>query len=74
MKDVDGREYAKQPELKAGDRLQVDDNFDCMEGWSAKEVEADEKEFYVHCSCGRHYLDGQGEFDDDIIGIYKLPT
>ena len=75
MQDRDAREYVKQPDLNAGDKIQVDDDFDCMNGWSVKEVKDDENGLYLICSCGRHYIDGHGEFDDDtLIGIYKLPT
>lgn len=75
-KDVNGREYARLSELKPGDRVQVDDGFDCMEPWSIKEVQCNENgDWFINCSKVEHDLYGQLMDDrDHLMGIYKEPT
>lgn len=74
MMDKQGREYAKLSELKAGDKVEVDADFDCMKPGSEKEVKSDAKGLYVDCEADGHYLAGQADNGEDLIGIYKVMT
>lgn len=60
----------KLDEIKAGDRVEVDDGFPCMPA-GKKIVKADEAGgLYVLCTEGPHYLDGQvDEPDGDLVGV-----
>jgi hypothetical protein len=73
--DVNGRAYAKLSSLKAGDIVQVDGDFTCIGKWQERPVEHDgEREgpqgLYIKCRSGRHYLDGQADDGDTLIGVY----
>lgn len=60
-------------ELKPGDVLIADADFDCMESGGSYLVKTDEQaDLYVQCRCGRHYLDGQTDDDGKtLIGLSK---
>lgn len=87
VQDINGREYAKLSELKAGDIIQVDEGFEgCFIPWSQlKLVEIDGQLAAIHNApeCGAceghggpdcpHFLDGQiADDNDSLIGIYKV--
>jgi hypothetical protein len=77
-KDKNGREYAHFAEVKEGDKLEIDDGFDCMIAGSIKEVVLDyDNELAVKCNGGDmdndeiyHTLDG--DKDGYLIGMYKV--
>lgn len=74
MKDVHGREYASVYDLKAGDTVTFDDDFNC--GLNSQETRKvfQDGGLYVLCKEGRHYLSGLKN-KTYYIGIYKLePT
>lgn len=77
-RDIQGREYARLSQLKAGDRVQVDRDFTCIIPFSIRIVREDEQGLYIKCIEGNHYLDGQldeADGDDQIlIGIYPAPV
>ena len=57
--------------IKKGDKLIPDEGFDCMSPKQEYAVKMDTiGELYVSCKCGRHYLDGQLNTDDDYVGLY----
>lgn len=70
--DIDGRAYARLSELKAGDAVTVDGDFDCMDKGDVREVEADaDGALFIACRDGKHILDRQAQADGDtLIGIY----
>ncbi len=74
MKDTFAREYANLSHMKVGTRLQADRGFECIEHDAILTVSQDDRGFYVPCACGKHYLDGQLDFDDkdSLIGLYPV--
>lgn len=66
-------QFAKASEVKAGDTLVADSGFDCIESGAHLVVEADDKGgLFVACKEGRHYLEGQLDFDGEGGGIGLL--
>lgn len=74
MKDLEGREYAKYSELKAGDKLEADCGFNCLKDGQIVYVRGEGENLFVNCADGKHNLDGQiyDENDDSLIGLYKV--
>lgn len=74
--DLNGREYAKAGQLKAGDEVQVDDGFTCLRANSTHTVFSGKNcpdALYIKCDKGIHWLDGQLAADGEtLIGVYKL--
>ena len=65
--------WAKKGEVQAGDILQADDGFTCLESGSRLTVEADDDgDLYVKCGDGSHHLDGQLNADDEYVGLVKV--
>lgn len=74
MQDKQGREYAKLSQLKPGDCLQADSGFECMSPRELFEVKQhDCGELYINCRDGKHFLVGQTDNNEDIIGLYYCP-
>lgn len=71
MLDAQGRAYAKLNELKVGDVIELDDGFDCKEMGTCR-VCKDEQGLYFICSEGHHYLDGQADNGNDLVGVYHF--
>lgn len=67
--DTTGRAYAKLSEVKAGDVLELDAGFDCVASGPVT-VEENDGRLFFQCSRGHHYLEGQAEETDDLIGVY----
>lgn len=81
---IDGREWARLSNLKAGDRVELDDGFTCGIAGKTLTVLQDEDGLFVPCDGGdiseephatnerKHYLDGQiSEVDNDhLVGIW----
>ena len=58
----------KYSELKDGMVVWADDGFDCLN--SGEHVVRDyHGEFYIECSHGKHFLEGQCDSDDTLVGI-----
>lgn len=73
--DTQGRPYARLSELRAGDRVVLDDGFDCMDGWEEQALLEDNLGLHVTCELERHYIDAQLEPDGDtLVGIYRAGT
>ena len=78
--DVDGREYARLSRLKAGDRIEADGGFTCMRPGAVLTVAADARgELYVPCDGpdddpdpGKHFLCGQADDGDHLVGMYPV--
>jgi hypothetical protein len=70
--DVHGREYAKLSELKPGDRLEIDGGFPCIHRGRKRTVRRDEGGLFVGCLSGQHYLDGQADDGEHLVGMYPV--
>lgn len=55
-------------------RVIVDEGFPCIKPGSRHYVRKDENGFYIACTSGSHYLEGQLEDDDVYIGVYLAPS
>ena len=77
--DIDGRPYAKLSELKAGDKVELYDGFDChAPGIVELEVDANGRLFFfcVEQDTGmndaqHHYIDGQADDGEHCVGVYR---
>lgn len=49
--------------LQAGDILIADDGFTCMKP-GPKEVKYFGGDYFIECDCGKHFLDGQIDYND----------
>jgi hypothetical protein len=67
---TNGHEWARLSVLKAGDKIRTDDGFTCGINNKTLEVFADERGAFVRCDEGRHYLDGQADDGDHLIGMW----
>lgn len=74
--DNDGRPYALVSQVKAGDVLEADDGFTCLDEGDRLTVEKDDDgSLFVRCSEGHHNLDGQIEGvleKEHYIGLYLV--
>ena len=62
----------KLSEVIVGDVLIVDGGFTCMKNGVAKVIYADSKGLYIHCTKGRHWLDGQTDAHDNLVGLTRF--
>jgi len=69
MKDINGREYLKVDEAKAGMDIELDDGFTCCRAGKSK-LKEDMTGLFFDCEAGGHFIDGQLE-GNYYIGIYK---
>ncbi len=62
-------------DIKPGDRVVVDAGFTCIGAWRECTVEVDDRgEKFIPCTAGRHYLDGQEDFDNPdkpLVGLRR---
>jgi hypothetical protein len=72
MLDKQGREYAKMNDLRAGDFIEVDGDFSCLEKGARRQVCAGCNYLFIICDSGTHHLDGQLVEDGSLLGIYKV--
>lgn len=73
MNDRSGIPWAKLANVKPGTRLRCDDGFTCMRPDVIKVVETDAAgQPFIPCDDGKHYLEGQLDFEggDDLVGLY----
>ncbi|BCH33168.1 hypothetical protein MesoLjLc_50980 [Mesorhizobium sp. L-8-10] len=66
----DGREWAKLSQLKLGDRIATDGDFTCGISNKTLAIERDDHGLYVPCDEGNHYLDGQADDGEHLVGIW----
>lgn len=79
--DINGKPWAKLSQLKLGDKLRADGGFTCIDEGAVLEIRADDDgELYVDCrgsedatDCGPglHYLDGQADDGEHLVGFYS---
>jgi hypothetical protein len=68
--DTLGRSWAKLSSLRDGDRIELDDGFDCINPGLIT-IHADEnKRLYFNCGDGKHYLDCQADDGEHCVGCY----
>lgn len=67
--DINNRTYARLDEVKGGDTIELDGDFDCAAAGPAIVCE-DDHGLYFECTCGEHYLDGQDDGDGYLVGVY----
>jgi len=72
MKDINGRAYATVAEVKKGTKLEVDEDFTCIDNKTVVVVKEDELGLFFECEEGHHYLDGQIDINTDsfYVGLY----
>lgn len=68
--DKSGKPWAKLRDAKEGDLLRLDSGFTCAKG--QVKVHKDEMGMYFPCSHGKHYLAGQADDGEHIVGAYKV--
>lgn len=62
----------KLAELKIGDTLIADSGFTCLSKNERCRVHKDaEGDLYVKCKMGVHYLEGQLDKDDNLVGFRR---
>ena len=63
----------KYSELVEGQEIMLDAGFTCVKEGRVI-VHKDEHGFYFNCDDGRHYLDGQLDFDDHetLVGVMDV--
>lgn len=61
-------------DIRPGDVLLPDDGFDCMAESAEKIVRADHDGLYVYCRQGKHYLAGQCDDFNVLIGLRAKPA
>lgn len=71
--DIRGRPYAKLNNVRAGNYLELDNDFTCMSGTVCVGID-DEEKLYVPCRSGRHYLDGQLNDAGYLVGMYLVSS
>jgi hypothetical protein len=77
--DNQSREYAKLTDLRAGNIVELDDNFTCHNKgkWTTHLTtiyEDGKGRLFFYCEHGKHFLSGQTD-DDDVegycVGVYR---
>lgn len=74
--DKAGTPWAKLSDVKEGDVLITDGGFTCMGGGERKVVRRDQSrpdgmQLYLDCREGGHYLDGQADDGEHLVGLYR---
>lgn len=70
---ADGREWVRLSALKEGDLIVADGGFDCMAAGSHYVKQRDGR-LYVTCRSGMHFLDGQADDGDHLVGFLPPPS
>jgi hypothetical protein len=70
--DLAGRPWAKLSELHDLSLIELDTGFDCASGKKCVYEDPESKRLYFPCKHGRHWIDGQTDDGEHLIGIYKV--
>lgn len=70
-RDRAGRPYAKLSEIIPGEVVTVDSCFPCMSPGHKVVFEDDKGKPYLVCDDGRHFLDGQADDGEHLVGVYR---
>lgn len=68
--DISSRPWVRMSQVRGGDTVTVDGGFTCMPAHSKHEVREDSSGLFVFCEEGKHFLDGQADDGEHIIGFY----
>lgn len=69
--DSSGRMYATHAKVRAGDWLEADGDFTCLNSGDVVQVrESGAGDLFVPCREGRHFLDGQEDSEGNYVGLY----
>lgn len=75
--DLQGRPWLTFTEAKPGTAITFDGDFTCIKKGAVRTAQRDTTkprfcQLWFRCNCGRHYLDGQKDFDGGkfYVGIY----
>jgi hypothetical protein len=65
--------FVNMKDVKSDDVLIADNGFTCVKPGPVKICE-DEHGLFFSCECGKHYIDGQLDFDgsDQLVGLSRL--
>ena len=69
--DIHGRLYAILKNCRCGDKLEADGGFDCIQKGTILIIDYD-RGFYVPCTEGSHYLEGQLDETGSLVGFYPI--
>lgn len=70
--DREGRSYAKLSEVKAGDILETDEGFTCVPKGTHLVMKHPQLGYFINCTKGQHYIDGQADDGETLIGMYHV--
>lgn len=78
--DINGRAYAKLSDLKAKVQqpfvpfvVELDAGFTCHKAGKVNiNWDTASGELYFECDEGRHYIDGQADDGEHLVGIYSI--
>jgi hypothetical protein len=73
-KDTKGRTWAKLSLLKAGDVVELDSGFKCRAAGRADVHNDGQGGLYFRCAHGHHYLRGQADDGEHLVGVYAVET
>lgn len=68
---TDGRPWATLSTLKPGDKLQADPGFTCIRANDILTIQGCEHGLFVPCSEGKHFLDGQADDGEHLVGFWQ---
>lgn len=67
--DKNGRPWAKLSEVKDGNVIELGNGFSCRTAGKAR-VFSNGKDLYFDCAKGQHFLSGQANDSEHLVGIY----
>lgn len=68
--DTTGRPYAKLSKCKVGTMLECDGGFDCNKHGARRRVLSHPNGLYIRCKSDKHFLSGQADDGEHLIGLY----
>lgn len=69
--DIAGRKWALLSQMKEGATIYLDTGFTCA-GSGPRKVKSDGGRLYFDCVDGKHWLEGQADDGEHLIGVYPL--
>ncbi len=63
------QQFAKLSKVKVGDKLYPDNGFECMRAEQPLIVQQHATGLYLECDCGFHFIEGQADDDENLIGL-----
>ena len=72
-KDKQGRPWAKLSQLRDGDRVELDGGFICIDA-GIVQIMSRPSGLAFRCAHGHHYLSGQADDGEHLVGVYSVPA